>query len=111
MAKGFNGFGGGGGFSMQQMMRQAQKMQEQMAKAQEELAELSVTGTAGGGMVEITLSGKREVEGVTVKPEAVDPDDVEMLEDLIAAALGDALAKVAEKEKEMLPYGAAGMLG
>lgn len=111
MAKGFNGFGGGGGFNMQQMMRQAQKMQEQMAKAQEELAELLVTGTAGGGMVEITLSGKREVEGVTVKPEAVDPDDVEMLEDLIAAALGDALAKVAEKEKGMLPYGAAGMLG
>lgn len=109
MAK-FNGFGGGGGFNMQQMMRQAQKMQEQMAKAQEELAELSVTGSAGGGMVEITLSGKREVEAVTVKPEAVDPDDVEMLEDLIAAALGDALAKVEEKEKEIMPYGAAGML-
>ena len=95
---------------MQQMMRQAQKMQEQMAKAQEELAELSVTGSAGGGMVEITLSGKREVEAVTVKPEAVDPDDVEMLEDLIAAALGDALGKVEEKEKEIMPYGAAGML-
>lgn len=109
MAK-FNGFGGGGGFNMQQMMRQAQKMQEQMAKAQEELAELSVTGSAGGGMVEITLSGKREVEAVTVKPEAVDPDDVEMLEDLIAAALGDALGKVEEKEKEIMPYGAAGML-
>ena len=109
MAK-FNGFGGGGGFNMQQMMRQAQKMQEQMAKAQEELAELSVTGSAGGGMVEITLSGKREVAAVTVKPEAVDPDDVEMLEDLIAAALGDALGKVEEKEKEIMPYGAAGML-
>lgn len=109
MGKGFNGFGGGG-FNMQQMMRQAQKMQEQMAKAQEELAELSVTGTAGGGMVEITLSGKREVEKVTIKPEAVDPDDVEMLEDLIAAALGDALSKVEEKEKEMMPYGAAGLM-
>ena len=109
MGKGFNGFGGGG-FNMQQMMRQAQKMQEQMAKAQEELAELSITGTAGGGMVEITLSGKREVEKVTIKPEAVDPDDVEMLEDLIAAALGDALSKVEEKEKEMMPYGAAGLM-
>ena len=94
MGKGFNGFGGGG-FNMQQMMRQAQKMQEQMAKAQEELAELSVTGSAGGGMVEITLSGKRDVEAVSIKPEAVDPDDIEMLEDLIAAAFGDALAKVA----------------
>ena len=109
MAK-FNGFGGGGGFNMQQMMRQAQKMQEQMAQAQEELAELSVTGSAGGGLVEITLSGKRDVETVTVKPQAVDPDDVEMLEDLIAAALGDALAKVDEKEKELLPYGAAGLM-
>ncbi len=109
MAK-FNGFGGGGGFNMQQMMRQAQKMQEQMAQAQEELAELSVTGSAGGGLVEITLSGKRDVESVTVNPQAVDPDDVEMLEDLIAAALGDALAKVDEKEKELLPYGAAGLM-
>ncbi len=109
MAK-FNGFGGGGGFNMQQMMRRAQKMQEQMAQAQEELAELSVTGSAGGGLVEITLSGKRDVESVTVNPQAVDPDDVEMLEDLIAAALGDALAKVDEKEKELLPYGAAGLM-
>lgn len=110
MGRGFNGFGGGGGFNMQQMMRQAQKMQEQMAKAQEELAELSVTGSAGGGMVEITLSGQREVEGVTIKPEAVDPDDIEMLEDLIVAALGDALAKVEEKQKELMPMGAAGLM-
>ena len=84
---------------MQQMMRQAQKMQEQMAKAQEELAELSVTGSAGGGMVEITLSGKREVEAVTVKPEAVDPDDVEMLEDLITAAANEAYAEADELVK------------
>lgn len=109
MGKGFNGFGGGG-FNMQQMMRQAQKMQEQMAKAQEELGELSVTGTAGGGMVEITLSGKREVESVSIKPEAVDTDDIEMLEDLIAAAFGDALKKVAEEEKRLMPYGAQGLM-
>ena len=104
----FNGFGGGG-MNMQQMMKQAQKMQEQMAKAQEELAELSVTGTAGGGMVEITLSGKREVEGVTVKPEAVDPDDVEMLEDLIMAAINDGYKKAdALYEEKMGPFGKAG---
>lgn len=109
MAK-FQGFGGGGGFNMQQMMRQAQKMQEQMAKAQEELAELTVTGSAGGGMVEITLTGKREIESVKIKPEAVDPDDVEMLEDLVSAAFGDALSKVAEKEQELMPYGAAGLM-
>lgn len=105
----FQGGFGGGGFNMQQMMRQAQKMQEQMAKAQEELAELTVTGSAGGGMVEVTLTGKREVESVQIKPEAVDPDDVEMLEDLVAAALGDALTKVAEKEQQMMPMGAAGL--
>lgn len=109
MAK-FQGFGGGGGFNMQQMMRQAQKMQEQMAKAQEELSELTVTGSAGGGMVEITLTGKRDIESVKIKPEAVDPDDVEMLEDLISAAFGDALTKVAEKEQELMPYGAAGLM-
>lgn len=106
----FQGGFGGGGLNMQQMMRQAQKMQEQMAKAQEELGELTVTGSAGGGMVEVTLTGKREVEGVTIKPEAVDPDDVEMLEDLVSAAIGDALKKVAEKEAELMPYGAAGLM-
>ncbi len=108
MAK-FNGFGGGG-MNMQAMMRQAQKMQEQMAKAQEELRETEITGSAGGDMVRVTLTGGREVVSVEIDPQAVDPDDVEMLEDLVAAALGDALTKVAEKEKELMPYGAAGML-
>lgn len=105
----FQGGFGGGGFNMQQMMRQAQKMQEQMRQAQEELGELTVTGSAGGGMVEIDMSGHRDVEAVRIKPEAVDPDDVEMLEDLVAAAIGDALEKVAEKEKEIMPMGAAGL--
>lgn len=105
----FNGFGGGG-MNMQAMMRQAQKMQEQMAKAQEELKELEITGSAGGGMVNVTLTGGREVVRVEIDPQAVDPDDVEMLEDLVSAAIGDALTKVAEKEKEIMPYGAAGML-
>ena len=106
MAK-FGGFGGG--LNMQQMMRQAQKMQEQMAKAQEELAETVVTGSAGGGMVEIELTGKREVESVTIKPEAVDPDDVEMLEDLIMAAINDGYKKAdAVYEEKMGPFGKAG---
>ena len=108
MAK-FGGYGGGGGINMQQMMRQAQKMQQEMAKAREELENLTVVGSAGGGMVEVELSGTREVERVTIKPEAVDPDDVEMLEDLVSAALGDALGKVNEKEKELLPMGTAGL--
>ena len=106
MAK-FGGFGGG--INMQQMMRQAQKMQQDMAKAREELENLTVVGEAGGGMVEVELTGSREVERVTIKPEAVDPDDVEMLEDLISAALSDALGKVNEKEKELLPMNAAGL--
>ena len=107
MAK-FGGYGGGG-INMQQMMRQAQKMQQDMAKAREELENLTVVGSAGGGMVEVELSGTREVERVTIKPEAVDPDDVEMLEDLVSAALSDALGKVNEKEKELLPMNAAGL--
>ena len=109
MGKGFGGFGGGV-MNMQAMMRQAQKMQEQMAKAQEELKETELTGSAGGGMVNVTLTGAREVVSVEINPEAVDPDDIEMLEDLVAAAIGDALTKVAEKEKELMPYGAAGLL-
>ena len=88
MAK-FNGFGGGG-FNMQQMMKQAQKMQEQMREAQEELENTEIEVTSGGGMVTVTMTGKKQVTSVKIAPEAVDPDDVEMLEDLIIAALNEA---------------------
>ncbi len=101
----FNGFGGGG-MNMQAMMKQAQKLQEQMAKAQEELEESEVEGAAGGGMVTVTLNGKKRLLGVSIDPEAVDPDDVEMLEDLIIAAYNDAFQKAEELEKELLPGGA-----
>ncbi len=87
---------GGGPQSMQAMIRQAQKMQEQMKEKQEELAEREFTTTAGGGMVEVVISGKKEVKSITLKPEIVDPEDVEMLQDLIVAAVNEAIRTVEE---------------
>ncbi|MEB3197103.1 MAG: YbaB/EbfC family nucleoid-associated protein [Candidatus Sericytochromatia bacterium] len=79
---------------MGKLMKQAQKMQEAMQKMQEDLSSQTVEGTAGGGAVTIVMSGSQEVTGITIKPEAVDPDDVETLEDLILAAFKDAKAKI-----------------
>ena len=104
----FNGFGGGG-MIMQAMMKQAQKLQEQMAKAQEELEESEVEGTAGGELVTVTLNGKKRLLAVNIAPEAIDPDDIEMLEDLIIAAYNDAYEQAEELEKELMPGGAAGL--
>ena len=92
----FGGYGGGGGMNMQQMMKQAQKLQQQMAEAKEELENARVTGSAGGGAVTITLSGSKRFIGIEIKPEVVDPDDVEMLEDLITAAANEAYAEADE---------------
>ena len=89
-------YGGFGGGNMQQLMKQAQAMQRKLQEAQEEIAETEVTGSAAGGMVEVTMTGDKTPVSVTIKPEAVDPDDVEMLEDMILAALNDANEK-AEK--------------
>ena len=85
-----------GGGNMQNMMKQMQKMQKQMAEAQEELAEKKIEGSAGGGMVTVVVTCNKEVVDVIIKPEAVDPDDVEMLQDLVLAATNDALKKVEE---------------
>ena len=107
----FGGFGGGA--NMQQLMRQAQKMQEQMTKAQEELDAKEYEATSGGGMVTCRVNGKREVLSLTIKPEAVDPDDVEMLQDMILAAVNEALRQ-GEKTREetmgrMAPAGMGGL--
>lgn len=104
------GFGGGfGGGNMQNLMKQAQKMQEQMVKAQEELEEAQVVGSAGGGLVEVTVNGKNLLKAVNIKAEAVDIDDLEMLEDLIIAAVNDAYKKTEELSKEKLgPLGGMG---
>ena len=90
--KGPGGFGGG--MDMGKLMKQAQKMQEAMMKMQEDLGSQTVDGTAGGGAVTITMTGAMEVTAVKIKQEAVDPDDVETLEDLVLAAIKDAKAKV-----------------
>lgn len=82
--------------NMQQMMKQVKKMQEQMLKAQEELENKEVEGTAGGGVVTVRVSGHKKVLGVTIKPEAVDPDDIDMLQDLVMTAVNDALNKAEE---------------
>ncbi len=86
----------GGPPNMQQLMKQAQKMQQQMAVAQEQLAATELTGTAGGGLVTVTMSGGGEVLGLTISPDAVDPQDVESLEDLVLAAVRDAARQAAE---------------
>ena len=77
--------------NMQQMMKQVQKMQADMAKAQEELKTATVTATAGGGMVTVTATGDQQITAIEIKPEAVDPDDVELLQDLVLAAVNEAL--------------------
>ena len=98
MAKGFNsrGMGGMGGGNMNNMIRQAQKMQQDMMKAQEELESKTYEAQAGGGVVSAAVSGRKELLSVTIDPEAVDPDDVEMLQDLIVAAVNEALRKASD---------------
>lgn len=94
MAYGHGGFGGG--MNMNALMQQAKKMQEQMMKAQEELAEAEVVGKAGGEMVSVVMNGKKEIKSIKLNKAAVDPDDVEMLEDLIIVAIKDASSKADE---------------
>ncbi|MBQ3115683.1 MAG: YbaB/EbfC family nucleoid-associated protein [Clostridia bacterium] len=104
---GFGGFGGGN--QMQNLMRQAQKMQEEMQKAQAELEELEVEGSAGGGLVKVTMTAKKVVNSITINPDAVDLDDITMLEDLLVAALNDGYSKAEEIYNEKM--GAFGGLG
>ena len=87
------GMGGGAG-NMQSMIRQAQKMQEEMEKAQEELNAKEYSVSAAGGMVECKINGKREILSLTITPEAVDPADVELLQDMLKAVVNEAIQKV-----------------
>ena len=84
------GFPGGGG-NMGAMMKQAQKMQAELARAQEEIKDMTFEATAGGGMVKVVANGDMTVDSIVIDPEAVDPDDVEMLQDLIVAAVNEAM--------------------
>lgn len=91
-----------GGGNMQQLARQAQKLQQQMTKMQEEVEAREFEASAGGGMCTAVVNGKRELLSLTIKPEAVDPDDVEMLQDLVLAAVNEALRTAADTmEREM----------
>ena len=103
----------GGQPNLQQLMKQAQKMQRQMAEAQAELAETELTGTAGGGLVTVTVNGSGEVKSVRIDPRAVDADDVETLEDLVLAALHNAAEEArALTERKLGPLtGGMGGLG
>jgi DNA-binding YbaB/EbfC family protein len=99
---------------MQQILKQAQKMQQQMADAQAELTETALTGTAGGGLVTVTVSGTGEVKSISIDPKAVDPDDVETLEDLVLAALhnaADAARELTDRTMGPLTAGLGGGLG
>ncbi|MCU7557884.1 YbaB/EbfC family nucleoid-associated protein [Macrococcus capreoli] len=91
-----------GGGNMQQMMKQMQKMQKKMAEEQEKLKEERIEGTAGGGMVTVVVSGHKEVLDVIIKEEVVDPEDIEMLQDLVLAATNDALTKADEVTAQRL---------
>ncbi|MDX8363395.1 YbaB/EbfC family nucleoid-associated protein [Cytobacillus sp. IB215316] len=88
--------------NMQKMMKQMQKMQKDMQKAQEELGEKSIEGTAGGGMVTVTVNGHKEVIDVVIKEEVVDPEDIDMLQDLVLAATNEALKKVEEMTNDTM---------
>lgn len=104
------GFGGGfGGGNMQALMRQAQKMQEDIARKKEELDNTEFTSSVGGGMVEIKMLGNRTLKSIKIKPEVVDPDDVEMLEDLVVSAVNDCISQIAKAEKDAMP-GMPGMM-
>ena len=94
MAKSRIPMGMGMGGNMNNMIKQAQKMQQDMMKMQEEMEQSEFEASAGGGVVTVKMSGKKELVSVSIKPEAVDPDDVEMLEDLILTAVNDVLSKV-----------------
>lgn len=100
---------GGGmkmGGGMQNLMKQAQQMQQKLTEAQQQLEEITVEGKASG-LVSVTCNGKKKILSVSIKPEAVDPDDVEMLEDLVLAAINDAYTKAEqEEEKLMAPFAA-----
>lgn len=94
--------GSGGPGNMQQMLKQAQKMQQDMAALQDDLEQREFTGTAGGDSVTVTVDGKHTVKSITIKPEIIDPEDAEMLEDLLTVAVNEAIGKaIKTSEDEM----------
>ena len=110
MAKGFTGGGFGGG-NMGQLMKQAQKMQKDIEKAKAELAEKTVEATVGGGAVTVVATCNKEIREITIKPEVIDPDDAEMLQDLVVAAVNEALRMAEETSQADLSKYTGGLGG
>ena len=102
MGKGRGGYGGGMPANMNNLLKQAQKMQKQMEDAQASLETEEVSATAGGGAVKITVSGKKEITKIEIDKDVVDPEDVEMLQDLIMAAANEALRKIDDMSNERM---------
>ena len=108
---GFPGMGGFGGMNINQLMKEAKKMQADMEKSQEELASKEFDSTAGGGAVYVKVSGNKEMKEIKIKKEVVDPEDVEMLQDLILTCANEALRKVDAAQAESLgKYNIPGMM-
>lgn len=103
------GFPGGGMGNMNAMMKQAQKMQAELARAQEEIQDMTFEATAGGGMVKAVAKGDNTLVSLTIDPEAVDPEDVEMLQDMITAAVNEALRGVSELGTQRINAATGGM--
>ena len=100
----YGNFGGGfGGANMQGLLRQAQKMQEDLQRAKKELEETEFVSSVGGGMVEVKMMGTKRLKSISIKPEVVDPDDIEMLEDLVVSAVNDAIGQIERKEQASMP--------
>jgi nucleoid-associated protein EbfC len=91
---------GGGQQNMNAMIKQAQKMQDEITKLQDDIEEREFSASVGGGAVEVLLSGKKNIKSLTIKPEVVNPDDVEMLQDLVISAVNEAIAKIEETTEE-----------
>jgi DNA-binding YbaB/EbfC family protein len=108
MAKGFSGFGGG---NMGNLMKQAQKMQKDMEKLQLELQDRTVEASAGGGAITVVATGKKEIKEINIKPEVIDPDDAEMLQDLVLAAVNEALRMADEMVNSEMSKITGGMGG
>lgn len=108
---GFPGMGGFGGMNINQLMKEAKKIQADMEKSQEELGAKEFDASAGGGAVEVKVSGAKQIKEIKIKPEVVDPDDVEMLQDLILTCVNEALGKVDSAQAASLgKYNIPGMM-
>ena len=111
MGKGRGGYGGGMPANMNNLLKQAQKMQKQMEETQAELEVKEYEATAGGGVVKVKINGKKEITEIKIAEEVVDPEDIEMLEDLIIAAVNEAIRAQADDEKQQLGKITGGMGG